>query len=83
MKSTTTKITLPENTHRKMRDYARHIGCVSTADKPKVTTAIWRSMRMLLNLYSDEECMEKVKQEGGDVLAFIERCVKKEIRKSQ
>lgn len=80
-KSIPTKMSLAPATHNKFLELATHIGCVSGEEKPIAATAAWNIVRMVLDFYRDDEFMEKVEQEGIDALAYIKKCVKKEIKK--
>ena len=70
---------IPIVTHKKLEDYARNIGDISNTDRPKVATAIRRTLRVILDLHSNEEFQKQLLQEGGDTLSFIQKCVRKNI----
>ena len=70
---------IPAVTHRKLEDYARNIGDISNTDRPKVATAIRRTLRVILDLHSNEEFQKKLLKDGGDTLSFIQKCVRRNI----
>ena len=70
---------IPVVTHKKLEDYARNIGDISNTDRPKVATAIRRTLRVILDLHSNEEFQKKLTEDGGDTLSFIQKCVRRNI----
>ena len=70
---------IPVVTHKKLEDYARNIGDISNTDRPKVATAIRRTLRVILDLHSNEEFQKKLLKDGGDTLSFIQKCVRRNI----
>ncbi|MDE0323118.1 MAG: hypothetical protein OXN27_04285 [Candidatus Poribacteria bacterium] len=70
---------IPAVTHKKLENYARNIGDISNTDRPKVATAIRRTLRVILDLHSNEEFQEKLLKDGGDTLSFIQKCVRRNI----
>ena len=69
---------IPVVTHRKLEDYARNIGDISNTDRPKVATAIRRTLRVILDLHSNEALSRNsCYKEGGDTLSFIQKCVRR------
>ena len=74
---------IPVVTHRKLEDYARNIGDISNTDRPKVATAIRRTLRVILELHSNEEFQDLLRQEGGDTLSFIQKCVRNKITSTE
>ncbi|MDE0323113.1 MAG: hypothetical protein OXN27_04260 [Candidatus Poribacteria bacterium] len=70
---------IPAVTHKKLENYARSIGDISNTDRPKVATAIRRTLRVILDLHSNEEFQKQLSKEGGDTLSFIQKCVRRNI----
>ena len=79
-KSIPVQVSLPPNTHEKLLDYALHIGCITIHEKPKAATAIWKTLKMILEFYRDENIMNIVQNESGDLLDYIKKCVKNDIK---
>lgn len=74
------QISLPKNSHNRLMQFAKHIGCVSGTGKPKAASTILRTLRTVMEFYSNETFLKKIDEEGIDTLAFIQKCVKKEIK---
>ena len=71
---------VPSVTYSKLLNFARHIDCVSETEHPKAASAVKLILRAVLDLYSNEDFIEKVEEEGGDTLSYIKRCVRKELQ---
>ena len=76
------QITLSPQTHRRVRDYAKHIGAVSATGNVKVATAVKKTLRLILTFYSDEEFQKCLAEEGIDTLAYIQRCVRRGMKET-
>lgn len=72
---------IPTTTHKKLEDYARNIGDISNTNRPKVATAIRRTLRVILNFYANEEFQEKCLKNDEDMLSFLKKCIRKEMEK--
>lgn len=74
------QFSVPSVTYSKLLSFARHIDCVSENERPKAASAVKVILRAVLDLYSNEDFIEKVEEDGGDTLSYIKRCVRKELR---
>ena len=74
------QFSIPLATYAKLLSFATHIDCVSETERPKAASAVKVVLRTVLDLYSDEDFIEKVEEEGGDTLSYIKRCVRKEMQ---
>ena len=74
------QFSIPPATYSKLLGFAEHIDCVSETKRPKAASAVKVILRMVLDLYSDEDFIEKVEEDGGDTLSYIKRCVRRELR---
>ena len=67
-------------TYAKLLSFAEHIDCVSETERPKAASAVKVVLRTVLDLYSNEDFIEKVEEDGGNTLSYIKRCVQKELQ---
>ena len=74
------QFSVPSATYAKLLSFATHIDCVSETERPKAASAVKVILRTVLDLYSNEDFIEKVEEEGGDTLSYIKRCVRKELQ---
>ena len=77
------QFSIPPTTYNKLLQFAKHIHCDSETGRPKAASAVKQVLRTVLNFYSDQDFLEKLDQEGGDTLSFIQKCVRKEIRQQE
>ena len=77
------QFSIPPATYSKLLNFARHIDCVSETERPKAASAVKVILRTVLDLYSNEDFIEKVEEDGGNTLSYIKRCVRRELRGSQ
>ena len=71
---------IPAATYSKLLNFAKHIDCVSETEHPKAASAVKVILRAVLDLYSNEDFIEKVEEDGGNTLSYIKRCVRKELQ---
>jgi len=76
------QLSLAPNTHGKVVHFAEHINCVSGTGNPKVASAVNQTLRVILNLYGDENFQRCLENEGIDALAYIQKCVKRGMKES-
>ncbi len=74
------QFSVPPTTYSKLLSFAKHIDCVSETERPKVATAVKVILRTVLDLYSDEDFIEKVEENGGNTLSYIKGCIRRELR---
>ena len=80
MKPIPIHISIPNATYEKILKLAENIGCVTYAGKPKAATTVAKTLRVILNLYSDDTFQQCLKIEGIDTLAFIQKSVRKQMK---
>ena len=76
------QVSFTPNAHSSVINYAKNVDCVSITGNPKAATAVTKTMRVVLGLFSDEDFQKCLQEEGIDALAYIQRCVKKGIKES-
>ena len=74
------QFSVPPATYSKLLSFAKHIDCVSETERPKAASAVKTILRTVLDLYSNEDFIEKVEEDGGNALSYIKRCVRKEFQ---
>ena len=74
------QFSIPPATYSKLLNFAEHIDCVSETERPKAASAVKVILRTVLDLYSNEDFIEKVEEDGGNTLSYIKRCVRRELR---
>ena len=73
-------ISIPPETHKTLIELAKNVRCVSETGNPKAATTVAKTVRVVLNFYSDEHFQECLEDEGIDTLAFIQKCVRKNMK---
>ena len=76
------QISLPLTTHTKIIKLAKDIDCISETENPKAASAVAKTMRVVLNFYSDEQFQECLEDEGIDALAFKQKCIRQEMKEN-
>lgn len=74
------QFSIPPATYSKLLNFAKHIDCVSETERPKAASTVKVILRTILDLYSNENFIEKVEEDGGDTLSYIKRCVRRDMR---
>ena len=74
------QFSIPPATYAKLLSFAKHIDCVSETERPKAASAVKVILRAILDLYSDEDFIEKVEEDGGNTLSYIKRCARRELQ---
>lgn len=73
------QFSIPPATYAKLLSFAKHIDCVSETERPKAASAVKAILRAVLDLYSNEDFIEKVEEDGGNTLSYIKRCARREL----
>lgn len=76
-------LSVPPTSYSRILRLAEDAGCITGTGNLNAAEAIRRTMRVVLDFHHNEDFRKQVEQEGGDTLSYIQKCVRKELRKAK
>ena len=79
-KSNSIHVSLPNYAYDRTLKLAKHLKCISNTGNPKAASVVTKVYNVVLGFYADEDFQTCLENEGIDALAYIEKCVNKDMK---